>query len=423
MDMPDLECPARAPEWGRVLIDNLKKYFGEITTLINSNFDVRFGVLEQSVDGLKTTADMALTLAQKNKTNIDDFQKKIQQNLDRLNVKCESLENENEKLKKQTINMENYSRRNNLVVRGIPETTKETKTQCESKVKDFLKQELKLDADRVGSMKFVRIHRLGKLPVDGQAARPMIIRFCYFTDKTYVWDHRKNISQNHLYISENFARDTEYNRNKLYPIYKRAKSMVKYQKVISLNGDVLLIDSIPYTVNNLEKLPQDLSARISCEKSDNKTLAFGGILSEHSPFSNWFNCDMKYKGHNFHSVEQAYQYAKAIQFNDNSTALKLQYAQTPSDAKQLGWKVSGFKKAEWENIQDGVMKELLMLKFSDPVLARELRSTGTKVLVEAGLDEHYAAGLRFTSKSILVSAEWKGENMLGKLLCDVRSGI
>ena len=111
-------------------------------------------------------------------------------------------------------------------------------------------------------------------------------------------------------ISENFSRGTEFNRRKLYAVYKKAKSMEKYQKKISLNSDVLVIDSIRYTAESLHMLPKDLDPRQFGERTDGNYLIVGGIYSTYHPLSNWYKCDVTYKGNAFSSVEQGYQWAK-----------------------------------------------------------------------------------------------------------------
>ena len=40
-------------------------------------------------------------------------------------------------LKKHTINLENYSRRNNVVIRGISENSSESNVECEVKTRNF----------------------------------------------------------------------------------------------------------------------------------------------------------------------------------------------------------------------------------------------------------------------------------------------
>ena len=48
-------------------------------------------------------------------------------------------------------------------------------------------------------------------------------------------------------MSENFSRSTEYNRQKLYPIFKKAKHIDRYKKML-LNEDILVLDDERYNV-------------------------------------------------------------------------------------------------------------------------------------------------------------------------------
>ena len=126
------------------------------------------------------------------------------------------------------------------------------------------------------------------------------------------------------------------------------QSLEKYKTKISITGDTLIIDSIRYTVDNLNELPADLSPRHFCEKSSGSFLAFGGIVSEFSPFSNWYPCDIQSDGHTFRSLEQAYQFRKAVYCGDKSSAVKLQHTTDPRRAKEIGSKISGLVKTDWE---------------------------------------------------------------------------
>ena len=142
-------------------------------------------------------------------------------------------------------------------------------------------------------------------------SRPIIIRFEDYVDKSTVWAARNKISDSSLFISENFSAETEFNRKK-YILSINTQSLEKYKTKISLTGDTLIIDSIRYTVDNLNELPADLSPRHFCEKFIWQFLVFGGIVSEFSPFIKWYPCDIKSDGHAFRSLEQAYQFRKAF---------------------------------------------------------------------------------------------------------------
>ena len=50
-------------------------------------------------------------------------------------------------------------------------------------------------------------------------------------------------------------------------IYKKAKTVDKYKKKTLLNGDVLVVDIMRYSVDSLHKLPQELNLRQFSEKN------------------------------------------------------------------------------------------------------------------------------------------------------------
>ena len=90
---------------------------------------------------LKLLLRLALSLAEKNKKEIDG----IKSNVGFVEFTCDRLVNENKMLKKRTINLDNYSRRNNVVIRGISENSSESNVECEVKTRKFMINELKLD--------------------------------------------------------------------------------------------------------------------------------------------------------------------------------------------------------------------------------------------------------------------------------------
>ena len=50
-----------------------------------------------------------------------------------------------------------------------------------------------------------------------------------------------------------------------------------------------------------------------CTKSNNTTEVFGGILSEHSTFSNWPPSQIEYNSNVYVNLEQAYMHIKALE--------------------------------------------------------------------------------------------------------------
>ena len=107
-----------------------------------------------------------------------------------------------------------------MVIRGLTEPQGESNTDCEKAARDFFKDQLKLSDDVVRSMKFEMCHRLGK-----RAAfrRPVIVSFSNYKNKVIVWDAKFKLTDHRFSVSDNFSRDTEFKRRKLFAIYKKQK--------------------------------------------------------------------------------------------------------------------------------------------------------------------------------------------------------
>ena len=175
---------------------------------------------------------------------------------DKVDYFGELVEEENLKLKQKLTHLENYSRRDNLVIRGIKETKDEV---CEAVVKTFYKDKLKLESGVIDCIKIVRCHRLGeKQHGKTKWIRPIIVRFFNFGDRQHVWSARSKLAGTSYSVSENFTGETEYNRKKLYPIFKAAKKMQKYEKKVYMYEDTLMLNNIRYTVKDLDNLPEDV---------------------------------------------------------------------------------------------------------------------------------------------------------------------
>ena len=90
-----------------------------------------------------------------------------------------------------------------------------------------------------------------------------------------VWGAKSQINDANISVSENFSTDTEYKRNQLYMIYKKAKSIDKYKQKVYLAGDVLIVEGVRYTVDDLHNLPGELNPCLFSERINDDFHAFG----------------------------------------------------------------------------------------------------------------------------------------------------
>ena len=99
--------------------------------------------------------------------------------------------------------------------------------------------------------------------------------------------------------------------------------------------------------------------------------------SENTLLSNMAMRPFVIEGKRFHSVEQRFQYRKAVFFNDPVAAKQILDCGSPYEAKLLGRRVAGFDEKKWDAQAPKEMEQAVRLSFlSNPSAADELLKTG-----------------------------------------------
>lgn len=137
--------------------------------------------------------------------------------------------------------------------------------------------------------------------------------------------------------------------------------------------------------------------------------------------SNWYKCSFVLWNIKFSSSEQALMYKKAILFGDEAGAREILSTEDPSVQKAAGHRIKNFQYEVWSEIRFAVMTEILNQKFDDTCLKEKLLSTGERIIVEASPEDIiWGVGLGEDDPDILDEKKWRGLNLLGKALMDVR---
>jgi hypothetical protein len=144
--------------------------------------------------------------------------------------------------------------------------------------------------------------------------------------------------------------------------------------------------------------------------------------------SNWIpkNLAIEYMGHKFSTSEQLFMYIKAKAFNDHEKAHEIATkGQDPRVAKDMGREVRGYDEKIWSKYREEAMYTAIYKKFSQyPDLRKQLLDTGDKILVEGTpFDPIWGVMIKWDDDRILDERNWKGQNLLGKVLMRIRKDI
>ena len=142
--------------------------------------------------------------------------------------------------------------------------------------------------------------------------------------------------------------------------------------------------------------------------------------------SNWFPSRFRLDAVNtYTSGEQMLMHQKALMFMDLETAQAILDTDIPALQKQQGRKVKGFDEKEWSKYRHTVLLDCLRCKFSqNPDLAVKLMDTHPRHLAEASpSDQIYGIGLRATDPRAYDPRKWRGHNLLGSTLEQVRGEL
>ena len=390
---------------------------------IESKFDTLTDRLMAEVKHAHDVASEAMNIATAAQASVDTLKNTVtllQKNVHKLTVQNKGLKEENIQLNRRSDNQDSYSRRDNLVIRGIDENDTDIEESCKVVAKNFFTQQLNISADEVEHITIVRCHRLGKKLQHNK--RPIIVRFHNYADRELVWSKRFHLKNTRYSLHENYASEVEYRRRLMYPILSAARRSQNYHKVY-LNGDILRIDGTDYTVETLGNLSDELNPRNFSAKENEQCYVFGGIHSSYNFLSNFYPETVSYDGIEFEDVERAYQYAKCTKFKDIENSERIMCSRSPSAAKHIGSSVKNFKSKEWDKVKEEIMLKLLKTKFSPGSdMANKLAATAGKSLAEAGQSVVYSVGMSLNNKDLFDTTKWT-KNVLGKLLMKVREEL
>lgn len=140
-------------------------------------------------------------------------------------------------------------------------------------------------------------------------------------------------------------------------------------------------------------------------------------------FSQWYEAPFTVDGVTCKTAEHWMMAQKALLFGDMKAFHNIVETDTPKRAKELGRKVSDFDEETWNAHRFDIVKKGNIHKFNQhPKFADYLQNTDDKILVEASpVDAIWGIGLSSESQNVDNPHLWRGLNLLGFILMEVRN--
>ncbi|CAN7942572.1 unnamed protein product, partial [Ixodes pacificus] len=142
----------------------------------------------------------------------------MQKKLDTCVAKVQALETSLNDLKIKYDDLENRSRRNNLIIYGIEESGRNDSSTLEARVtKEIIEDRLQLQP-----VPIERIHRIGKF--SPEKPRPVILKLLDFRDKMKILRNCQKLKGSKFSINEDFSKNVQELRKKLLERTKQNKT-------------------------------------------------------------------------------------------------------------------------------------------------------------------------------------------------------
>lgn len=141
-----------------------------------------------------------------------------------------------------------------------------------------------------------------------------------------------------------------------------------------------------------------------------------------SCFSQWYESPFIVNGITYKTTEHWMMANKALLFNDTQSFNQIIECNKPGEAKTLGRQVTGFVEGVWKHHRYQIVILGNIHKFNqNQALGEFLLQTKHRVLVEASpVDTIWGVGLDQNSENIQNVYNWRGLNLLGFALMEVR---
>lgn len=311
-------------------------------------------------------------------------------------------------------------RRHNLIFEGINERHDDRDTSPAEQVFYFVRDVLGLQGIEI-DMAF----RLGRPRYGSAFPRPILVRFTRLGDRMAVWNakYRLNSRRNsHFQIKEDLPTQLRPVQAALMRVVQEAKKFPDRYRYVAIRDFKLFIDGSVYGVEELESLPEELRPSSISTPGNMEVVVFFG---KDSKFSNHYTSTFTVDNRSFSTIEQYLAFSRANIVERRDLAERAMASQDPVEAKRVLHLLREEPRQEnWESQRRDILFTGLLAKFSQSDdLANYLLSSCDRTLGEASKNRVWGIGMTLSDRAKLNIKQWRGDNLLGNTLMEVRQHL
>jgi hypothetical protein len=321
-----------------------------------------------------------------------------------LSTQIQQIQKEKENCSAKFDDLENYSRRENVICEGVPEHKYEKTLEVAHRIFRTL---------HMPTPPIQRCHRFGPPANNTNKPRPFIIRLVHYQAKTQMYRNARYLRGTSIIIKDDFCKNTLRKQTALKPILAQAKREDKRTKFVN---EKILFHGQLYGIDDLQNMPLDTESA-TCRKGDGTTV-FSGELC---PLSNLHPANIYIDGNPFGSSEHYYQTKKCQEHGNSALAAQIRQAVTPREAMNMGKAIKPSK--QWTStVGVQIMTQALKAKFQIPEMKNYLCATAG-VIGEGTKHPFWGVGHNLHTPEAMLVANWYGDNLMGKILTELRQDL
>uniref|UniRef100_T1JAI2 Endonuclease/exonuclease/phosphatase domain-containing protein n=1 Tax=Strigamia maritima TaxID=126957 RepID=T1JAI2_STRMM len=189
---------------------------------IEENVDTWKGVVNKRLEKIESVLEHQVKTVEKlQPAQLEENFGQLHNNLDFLREKIDALES--------------YSRKSNLVFKGIQEDTKESWEKTEVKVIAVVKLHMDMEPKSIA-----RAHQVG---VKGKGPRPIIVKFESEKEKRGILFNRTKFKGSEVYVDEDYTKEIRQKRYHLFQEAKKCRQAGEKATVITEKDIIILSET------------------------------------------------------------------------------------------------------------------------------------------------------------------------------------